>query len=158
MKPQKQLFKHDPKNGVYGDCFRTCLAVVLDLDAAEVPHFMHGSSGVGSDEEAHDRAEAWLRERGYATLNFLFEGKFTPAEVMDGIRWMNSRNTGALYLLAGESKTGVNHNVVCANGEIVCDPSQNNSGIKGPCDDGWYWATFLIPANLVMSSEKDKAA
>ena len=42
MRPQQQKFKHDPANGSYGDCFRTALACILDLDRDEVPHFNEG--------------------------------------------------------------------------------------------------------------------
>ncbi len=29
MRPQKQLFKHDPANGVYGDCHRAAIATIF---------------------------------------------------------------------------------------------------------------------------------
>ena len=50
---------------------------------------------------------------------------------------------GTYYILGGQSKTGVNHTVVCHSDKIVLDPSLNDSGIIGPCDDGYYWMTFF---------------
>ena len=43
MTPQTQLNKHDPANGVYGDCGRTVIACLLDLHPSEVPHFWDGN-------------------------------------------------------------------------------------------------------------------
>ena len=40
MTPQNQLHKHDPANGVYGDCGRTAIACLLDLHPS--PHFWNG--------------------------------------------------------------------------------------------------------------------
>jgi hypothetical protein len=42
----------------------------------------------------------------------------------------------------------VNHTVVCRGGRIEWDPSMDDAGIVGPCDDGFYWVTWLIPAAL----------
>lgn len=38
MKPVRQLYRHDPANGVYGDCWRACIASVLELPIEDVPH------------------------------------------------------------------------------------------------------------------------
>jgi hypothetical protein len=39
MKPIDQEFMHDPEKGIIGDCFRACIASILELDINEVPHF-----------------------------------------------------------------------------------------------------------------------
>lgn len=149
MKVQKQLNRHDPKNGIYGDCHRTAIACVLDMDAADVPHFMDGASGRSDGPEetakawdAHDRVEAWLNARGIATVNILFPGEVPLREVLNTVAATNSRGR-PVFILGGESRNGVNHSVVCCDGEIVCDPSLDDSGIIGPCDDGYYWLTFF---------------
>ncbi len=51
--------------------------------------------------------------------------------------------TQAYWLLTGKSRNNVPHVVVCQGGEIVCDPSLDNSGIVSPTDDGYCWAEFL---------------
>lgn len=142
MKPQKQLFRHKPSEGIYGDCHRTAIAIVLDLDAADVPHFMDGSAGQGGADDAHDRCEAWLNERGIATINILFPGAVPVEEILTTIAACNPRGRPA-FILGGRSRNGVNHSVVACDGEIVCDPSLNDSGIIGPCEDGFYWLTFF---------------
>ncbi|MDI1264998.1 MAG: hypothetical protein PS018_17245 [bacterium] len=141
MKPQKQLFRHRPADGIFGDCHRTAIAIVLDLDAADVPHFMDQSDGKNAND-AHDRVEAWLNERGIATINILFPGEVPLDEVLSTVAACNPRGRPA-FILGGKSRNGVNHSVVCCDGEIVCDPSQDDSGIVGPCHDGFYWLTFF---------------
>lgn len=142
MKPQKQLYRHNPEQGVYGDCHRTAIAIVLDLDAEDVPHFMDGNFyRKGGGPKANDLFEAWLNERGIATISFPFPGE-SLARVLDTIAACNPLSKPA-FLLLGTSRTGVNHCVVACDGEIVCDPSLDDAGIIGPCDDGHYWVTFF---------------
>ena len=40
MTPVDQLFLHSKEDGVVGDCWRACIASLLDLPAESVPHFM----------------------------------------------------------------------------------------------------------------------
>lgn len=139
MKPQKQLFRHKPDEGVFGDCHRTAIAIVLDMDAADVPHFM----GDGDQpEEAHRACEAWLNARGISTISMVFDGVTRLADILSTIAGIN-RHSKPTYLLMGTSRTGCNHIVVCCDGKIVCDPSLDDSGIIGPCHDGLYWLTFF---------------
>lgn len=138
MKPQKQLLRHNPP-AAYGDCFRTAIAIVLDLEASDVPHFMDG--GVSGDEGA-ERAEAFLNARGLTAINIVCDGSRTLQSVLDSIAGTNLREK-PVFLLTGKSRNGCAHVVVACNGDIVCDPSIDDSGIIGPCDDGFYWLTFF---------------
>ena len=61
MKFHKQLYRHDPENGVWGDCYRTAWACLLDLEPEDVPHFCEGFTDDGA---ATAKLDAWLRERG----------------------------------------------------------------------------------------------
>jgi len=46
MTPVDQEFLHSPEPGApKGDCFRACLATILDLPIAEVPHVVDGDDG-----------------------------------------------------------------------------------------------------------------
>jgi len=53
MRPQKQKFAHKPDEGVFGDCFRTALAAILDLDRDDVPHFNEGAMFDSRAETSH---------------------------------------------------------------------------------------------------------
>lgn len=139
MKPQKQLLRHKPAEGIFGDCYRTAIAIALDLDAASVPHFM--DSAVSGDE-ASAKAEAWLNARGMTQLNILFPGDVPLQKILDSIAAVNQR-ARPVFLLTGTSRNGCAHVVVACNGDIVCDPAIDDSGIIGPCDDGFYWVTLF---------------
>jgi hypothetical protein len=142
MKIQKQLNRHRPEEGIFGDCHRTAIACVLDMDAKDVPHFMDYTPGKGDAADAHDNVEAWLNERGICTINIPFPGEMALRDVLTAIHYTNMRSQ-PVYILGGQSRNGCNHSVVCCAGEIACDPSLDDSGIIGPCDDGFYWLTFF---------------
>jgi hypothetical protein len=139
MKPQKQLFRHAPP-ATYGDCHRTAIAIVLDMDAADVPHF--GDGGVSGNDQDFFLAETWLNARGVCSINVLFPGETPVQAILDHVAAVNERSM-PVFLLSGKSRNGCNHIVVCHDGDIVCDPSIDDSGIVGPCKDGFYWVTFF---------------
>ena len=64
------------------------------------------------------------------------------------LQFMAVNNPGLYYLLSGTSRTGCNHTVVALDDQIVWDPSLSDSGIIGPCDDGYYWIKLYIPRSL----------
>lgn len=143
MTPQKQLNRHDPENGVLGDCYRTAIACLLDLKPEDVPH-IHEHLGAMNMQDQQDLMSAWLRGRDLVEITVPCDGALelqTALEVM--ARW----SMGTHYMLTGQSRTGCNHVVICKGAEIVWDPSLNDSGIIGPCDDGYYWFGFL--GNLI---------
>lgn len=149
MKPQKQRYRHRPEAGEFGDCHRTAIACLLDLDRDEVPNF---GEHYGDTKAFFDAADAFLRSRGLATVDVPFAG--TLESVLEHQSAVNSR---AYYLLAGESRTGVNHTVIACGGEIVWDPSLDDAGIIGPCDDGHFWLSYLVPIAMVRLAAKEAA-
>lgn len=52
--------------GEKGDCFRACLASILDLPTLEVPHFFAES------DDMHGATKAWLAPRGITFLPMYF--------------------------------------------------------------------------------------
>ncbi len=146
MKFNKQLFRHDPDEGVYGDCHRTAIACVLDLEPSEVPHFFGDPEK--NTETCFADIESWLNNRGIASISVIYEGN-RLSDVLSTIGASNSRRPDLLYLLGGISRNGTGHTVVCRDGEIVWDPSLNDSGIVGPMSDGFYWVTFFGSMNAV---------
>lgn len=136
MIPHKQLFRHDPANGIWGDCYRTVIACLLDLNPADVPHFgADGADGVCMDRAARK----WLAKRGLGVVEVAYD---CTLEALLSVMASTARH--AWYGLSGTSRTGCNHIVIARGGEIVHDPSQIDAGIVGPCDDGFYWVTFII--------------
>lgn len=138
MTPLKQRNRHNPENGVYGDCHRAALASLLDLQLDDVPHFMHG---LGPDDgETFNRAqEVFLRTRGLTPIVFAISADTLDIVLEQCEIW----NPGVYYLLGGESANDCGHTVVAGCGKIVHDPSRDNVGIIGPMKDGYYWITYI---------------
>lgn len=71
MKFHTQEFRHDPENGVYGDCQRAIVASLLGLEMSEVPHFNEG----GPDAYGFfERLDSFLFSRGIGRLSIAFDG------------------------------------------------------------------------------------
>lgn len=138
----RQMINHDPENGQWGDCFRTALACVLDMEVLDVPHFCDGDP----DTETFSKLlNGWLSSRGIAMFDVPYDSSLD-----DLLRVQSVLNANVYYLLSGESRRGVNHTVVCRGGEIVHDPA-GDSGIIGPCidretpehDRKFYWVQVV---------------
>lgn len=140
MKSQKQLIDHEPSAGRWGDCQRTCVAAILDLDAVDVPHFCDAPHRAqGNPDHWQARQDAWLAERGLATMSVAYAGSGSTLEQV--MEWTSRQSPTVPMILAGASRLGTNHVVVVLDGEIVCDPSGN--GIVGPTSDGTWEISCL---------------
>jgi len=152
MTPHKQRNRHRPEEGIYGDCHRTCLAMLLDLEPEEVPNF--AEQAPNQWVEFHALFEDWLSKRGLATFTIPFDA--APEAVLQHMRIMNP---GVFYILGGMSRSEVGHSVVALNDHIIADPSLTDSGIVGPMEDGYTYITILIPlhqkANGVRTPDPD---
>lgn len=136
LKRQKQAFRHSPSEGVFGDCYRTCVATLLGVDRDLVPH--HAGDLPDGNQTALMRT--WLLARGYTLACFAFAAD--PSEVL---HLMQTVNPLTPYMLGGTSKTGTNHVVIALGGEIIWDPSLNDSGIIGRQDDEHTWVEVITP-------------
>jgi hypothetical protein len=150
--PVKQSNRHDPDNGVWGDCHRAAVASILRLPLEAVPHFCDG----GPDADEFVR-----RERNFLTSVGLFAVEFAWAADLDEVlATMGERYDGIHYLLGGWSRTGCNHTVVCCGRRIVHDPSLDDSGIIGPMEPtGRYHVTMfgaMWPCSVAAKSERVK--
>lgn len=137
MIKQKQLFRHKPAEGIYGDCHRTVIACLLNKMPEEVPNFgIH----VGNATAFHKAVDEYLATQDLAIVEIPYND--TLENILNA---QVATNKNSYFLLAGESKTGVNHSVIGYGGAIEWDPSLDDSGIVGPCDDGYYWISHLVP-------------
>ena len=144
MQYHTQLIKHDPANKRYGDCWRTCIACLLDKSPEQVPHFLEGYTEGTLVEVYLERARAYLNQFGLTFINFPISGVGQSlTEVLD---WAGTYTDSNRYMLTGTSEIGSAHVVVCQNNEIEHDPSGN--GIVAPClhPDGsepMWWIGFI---------------
>ena len=143
MTPHHQLIKHDPENGMHGDCQRTCVAAILDLHPSEVPHFCDDPTATREDANWWEKRQSkWLAERGLTSATFAYHGDASFEQVM---LWTSRQSPTTPMILLGTSALGCNHVVVVLNGEIVCDPSGN--GIVGPALEG-VWEVSVIAVGI----------
>lgn len=135
MKPVPMQVKHNPPHS-YGDCFRACLASVLERD--DVPHFMED----GGSDDWHADVEAWLNPRGYSFIDIPFAAP-EGYKLETLLEVIGHANPGVYYLLGAVSPGG-RHCVVCLDKAIVHDPAGRPPGqqIVGP-DEGIYWVGFV---------------
>lgn len=146
MIKHKQLFKHNPEKGSFGDCHRTCLACLLHLHPIQVPNF---------GEFYYD-----IDDFKAAELSFLHSLNLDKVEIPftctleQLLESMNNVNPHAYFILGGGSINKVNHSVIAGQGKILWDPSldaeKDSHTIIGPMTDGYFWVTFLIPRNLTI--------
>ena len=147
MIPIKQRRRHNPEKGEYGDCSTAALASILELPYEDVPDFAFS-------ETQRDDIRAWLKSIGRDLIWFVWNGDFPLSEIQERMKlW----NPDVYYFLLGNSSNDVCHVVVCLNGEIVHDPSLDNSGIVGPSEhdgESVYFTEFIVDSVTLNRGEK----
>jgi len=119
MIPVDQEHLHDPENGSVGDCFRACLASLLEVPIAAVPHF------------------ALLGSRWQRVLDGYLAGLSREIEWAEGVP---PDDVWAIATVQSPRSSDVKHSVIWRNGQIVHDPHPSRAGGEGPLD---YF--YLIP-------------
>lgn len=106
------------------DCWRTCIAYILNLDPKTVPHFYNIDK-----EGAVDFAQAWLKMRGYSLIKLALPGETSLADVMQ----VGFTITGGEfpYILSGKTPRGMDHAVVVNSMTIELDPFTGERPVKG---------------------------
>lgn len=147
MTPQRQLCWHDPSKGLFGDCHRTCVAVILDLPVKDVPHFRPrdptDDNKMGSSEQ-DEQVQAWLYERGLKLMHIIYEADKVPLQ--DILANHAAMNPGVPFILGCVTARGFGHSMVVMDGKIVCDPSGE---VPPPVEDltsldQYWWVSFIV--------------
>lgn len=137
MIPLTQIVSHCPPLR-WGDCWRTCIAMILELQVEEVPHFLHDGL---SNRIAQDRARLWLADRGLGLISFNIHSDTNPehTEMMFG---------DSHYILSGRSinfKEAWHSVVAKGHFEMIYDPSPLRNGVAPKPDyDGVYMVEFIV--------------
>jgi hypothetical protein len=133
----RQRFMHDERAGVFGDCSRTCQAMVLGWWPDDIPNWSDKRLFSLTQWQAQQRE--WFLRRGVA----MFVVAFEMAQLSDVLRHISLVSTGPVTL-GGKSPRGeFNHEVVVLDGRLI-DPHPSDAGLAGPClDDGLWWVTIL---------------
>lgn len=143
MMEQKQLFLHLPEQGQIGDCFRTCVACVLDRPQVEVPHGF-GKFWIDKDTTVtplvHAQLNEWLLAQGYQ-CRFIEIPLETTREQLGTYLTHYYKD---MHVVVGCNSRNGGHSVVMRNDDYMYDPSIDESGCIGPMDDGYYWLGLLV--------------
>lgn len=159
MRPQLQRHRTRAE-GVYGDCYRTCLAMVLDLDRDDVPHFCEDvPPGTPADDPRHVESlrleDEWLAARGLARVHV----PYSPELTMAGLAEQYARIAGpSVAVIMGCSLGGGMDHVVVLHQGVVYDPlGVVDPELYRPCIDGMWWATILAAATQPLPPLADPA-
>lgn len=145
MIKRHQLYRHEPHNGIYGDCYRSTIACLLGIEPHKVPHWYQlNVEGRGGD--TYKEARLWLAERGFSLATVSYSNIGDPAFV----DYMSSINRDVVYMLSGKSPRGNwSHVVIAKNGKIIWDcakPCPTWGQLDGPCPyTGMYEIEYLVP-------------
>ncbi|MEI6282792.1 MAG: hypothetical protein WCP82_08775 [Alphaproteobacteria bacterium] len=137
MIPVRQRIRHQPGRGIWGDCHRACLASMFHLPIEAVPHFGHDGPDV---DRFNMRVRQWLANRNLAAANMPLSG--TLPQVLHVLALCSP---DSFWLLGGSDRNGHNHTVLGRGGKILHDPSPDRAGLAGPCTDGVFWVTYIVP-------------
>lgn len=116
MIPVKQTKLTDSEGNVHGNCFRACVASILDIeDIEEVPPF-------------EDLGKDWY----LALWEFLTERGYECDGCGDFEKWKNFEGVDGYYIVGGRSPrewVTKGHAVVYYRGELAHDPHPSNEGL-----------------------------
>lgn len=145
MIERKQLLRHQPHNEIYGDCHRTAVGCLLDLEPWQVPHFIQNENTTPSHPGWLAEQREWLRARGFYAVDVCFDGGSPVEGVFNA---MSARNPELLYLMGGTSPRGTDHTVICHGGGFRWDPHPDGGFLVGPLSNGVWEVTFLCPISM----------
>lgn len=138
--PKQTIFVvHDNPLATPGDCWRCCIAAVLQIPAADVPHFVEHNGGLHYESET----QSWLAERGCTLvraklmrLQFprIYGQPFLPLPVITCGPTPRSR------------KLGDQHAVVYFEGQMVYDPHPANCGLTAITEEYLVVPQFTTPS------------
>ena len=135
MTPHTQQILNEPEIGQIGDCFRTCVACLLDVAPEIVPHVYFD----GNCAEAIDRMNAWLEPRGLGIIEFA-----VPAT-----QDLKQLYITGHFILSGTSPRNPKflHSVIAKGNsfDVVHDPHPSRAGVLA-CEDAvpYYLINMIV--------------
>jgi hypothetical protein len=138
MKLQKQLLTTD--------CWRTCIASILDMDARNVPHF-YQDQRIEVAEQNMAAAKVWLKEHGYSLISLALPDDLPFDFVLQTVDHIAPDHHA---IISGRSRSGLNHAVIVRDKHVVMDPLTGSSfgsqqPFVGPCTHGTSaWLVELV--------------
>jgi hypothetical protein len=122
-----------------GDCWRACIASVLNMPIGDVPNFCDVVKHDPDHMELYRETRRWLAERGLGLFQTYCSAGWTLDKLLE---CFSKPNTGIPVIICGWSR-GDNHAVVAMDGRVVHDPG-GGCGLSGPPrsengEECWWW-------------------
>ncbi len=150
MIEQKQLHLHRPEQNQYGDCWRTCIACILNVPPNNIPHYYEQlwKEGENISQEVHAATNEFLADAGYGVQYIEIPVQCDEEQ----LRVYISHYFKDMYVIVGCNSKNGGHSVIMKGYDYMWDPAIDNSGCVGPMEDGYYWIGFLV--DLVHKEQK----
>lgn len=147
MQFHRQLNPHIPEIGLIGDCFRTCIACMLNLHPSEVPNF----SAIGYNEsevespEMRAAVQTFLKELGLTLISIPLVGTQPVEAVTAALAGINGDDF--CYMLSGKGVAGHGHVCIYRGADLLWCPSGSKGIVSGHDpykeEPSFYWVMFL---------------
>jgi hypothetical protein len=143
MRPVDQLVFPDPEKGIRGDCFRSCVASILNLPAREVPHFVQEDNYWAS-------LENWLEPMGLSAIDVTLASGVSISGPLQPLYCVLTGKSPR----AGEAGR-LRHCVVakrdlCGEFEIVHDPHPSRDGLAGNPERAMFFVKAFRPHRVMV--------
>lgn len=142
----KQRVLSDPVAGINGDCFRCCVAALLNIQPGLVPHFYEAAhSDDDGSWDVEGVVDQWIDQflNSYGVVRFrtVIVGIKEPAGAMEVAAAWTPTNQPAI--LSGRTGRHSNHAMLIRNGAMLFDPHPSNVGLDRPFENGTYIVEWL---------------
>jgi len=119
------------------DCFRACLASLLNKKIEDVPNVYSKSI-----EVMNNNITSYLKSENLSAMYMRFPCK----RILTVFSEMHDILDNMYYILIGKVNGLEDHAVIACGNSIVFDPSLDDCGIDSRIENGCYEVVFLIPS------------
>lgn len=150
MKRLRMTVESD-RASIPGDCFRTCVAMLLECDdPREVPHFLKSTDTDGQRMAA--RANRWLSGMGLRLMCFPVNiGRKSLSQFVSTVSELNDNHPYMLWAYQSPAHVRANelHAVIVVGPNVWCDPAYPERKHIDPDEylpdkDGDVWIATLV--------------
>lgn len=163
MIPLPATIRTSSEKGTIGDCFRTCIASLLELNHVQVPHFHDGDY---TWHEWNLATNEWL-----AKFNLRLHWEYINQEeldlVHDAMQWGHNAESPSYFIVQGEGRSGHHHSCIIGTDGFFHDTAKISEGkppylkplvkdMSGPVSDPFYLVGKLLaldPAKCVIDAQ-----
>lgn len=141
----KQMYLHVPSEGIIGDCWRTCIACILDIHPNTLPHYykQYWKDGDNIAPLVQARTNEELRDYGVVYTEYPLQC------TLEELRTYLTHYYKDMYVIVGCNSKNGGHSVIIKNKDYIWDPAIDNSGCEGPMEDGYFWIGLLVSTQQV---------